>query len=285
MKKYLLILLPLMMLTACNSSTPVNPPSGDGESQHQEQGGDSSEELTTKVSISKEEFLQHFSYNVAFNSTSQSDYAQYPTITYTTTVTMTVSQLRTGYVTYSGSGSFTVKLDWTYETTDGGGTVISAPKSDSFTVPYSTEDYSTAFTFKKTYTASHAGKDYSYHVQSEIPYQGGSGGTSPTATVSVSSLSMEATYYKNGVSGDNTLFVKSYEMNIANYLTYFSVSTTGIGAKQNNDLYDYRVTFTIDGQKYTVRRNGSYTFSPALDSTFSVTNVEGFIDVYPGRVI
>ena len=283
MKKILLVLLPLFILSACNSnSSPSTPSEGGGSEQ---QGGGSSEEPITKLSISKEEFLQHFSYNVSINSTSQSDYAQYPTITYTTTVKMTVSQLRTGYVTYSGSGSFTVKLDWTYETTDRDGTVISAPKSDSFIVPYSTENYSTAFTFEKTYTASHAGKDYSYHVESEIPYQGGGGGHDSKATVTLSSLTMEATYYRNGVSGDSTLSVKSYEMSIANYLTYFDVSTTGISPKQSKEIYDYRVIFTINNQKYTVRRNGTYTFSPALDASFSVTNVEGFIDAYPGRVI
>ena len=285
MKKNLLVLLPLFILSACNSNSSLSTKSEGGGSE--QQGGVSSEEPTTKLSISKEEFLQHFSCNVTFNSTSRSDYAEYPTITYTTTVTMTVSQLRTGYVTYSGSGSFIVKLDWTYETTDGDGTVISVPKSDSFNVSYSTENHSTAFTFKKTYTASHthAGNYYSYHVESEIPYRGSDGGHNPTATVTLSSITMEATYYKNGVSGDNTLFVKSYEMNIANYLTYFDVSTTGIVPKQPNELYDYRVTFTINNQKYTVRRDGTYTFSPALDASFSVTNVEGFIDVYPGRCI
>lgn len=284
MKKIFVVLLPLLFLVACNSNSPSNTPSSDGESGQQEHDERNSIEPTTKVPIFKEDFLQHFSYKVSFSSTSQSDYEQYPTITYTTTVTMTVSQLRTGYVTYSGTGSFTVKLDWTYETTNGNGEVISAPKSDSFTISYNPESYSTAFAFKKTYSTSHAGKDYSYHVESEIPYKSNSGGHNPTATVTLSSLTMEATYYNNGVSGDSSLFVKSYEMNIANYLTYFTVSTTGIGPKQSSDLYDYRVTFTINNQKYTVRRNGTFTFSPALDATFSVTDVEGFIDVYPGRV-
>jgi hypothetical protein len=291
MKKIILVLLPLLMLAACNSNSSSDTSSEGGGSEQQEQveSEASSKELTTKVSISNEEFFQHFSYDISFNSTFKSDYAQNPTITYTTIVTMTVSQLRTGYVTYFGTGSFTVKLDWTYETTNGSGTKISAPKSDSFTVPYNTENYSTAFTFKKTYTTTHAGKDYSYQVESEIPYYTYIVNTgenhNPTATVSLSSLTMEATYYNNGVSGDSTLFVKSYEMNIANYLTYFEVSTTGINPKQSNELYDYRVIFTIDNQKYTLRRNGTYTFSPDLDVSFTVTNVEGFIDVYPGRVI
>ena len=287
MKKSLLVLLPLLMLFGCNSKSSVTPTSRNGESNKKNNNEVSSNELTTTISIPQEDYFQHFTYAVSIDSRSQSDYAQRPTITYTTTVKITISQLRTGYVTYSGTGSFKAQLDWTYETSDGNGNVINAPKSDTFTIPYSTQDHLTSFTSEKIYTTSHTGNSSSsWKIESEMPYKNTYDTKhNPSCIVTVSTLSLQATYYKNGVSGDHNLFVKSYEITTANYLSYFSISDNRLYPTGNNKLYDYRVSFTINDQKYTTRRDGTCSFALGSDGVSAITKVEGFIDVYPDRVI
>ena len=286
MRKLLFILLPFLMLTACASKdNPTVPSNNEEETQEQAQPENKEDKLTTTVKVSAEEFLQHFSYNIAFNSRAVTDYNQTPNKrTYTTEVTLIVNQLRSGFVTYQGMCSFYIKIDWTYDTVNSESVVVQAPKSTYFNVNMLAHDYETYFTYTQTYTATLLASASSTDVVKEIPYTGV--GHEPTvSTVNISGSTIEATYYRNGISGDKSLQMQSYEITIANYSYYFNVGINNITTAQGSELFDYRVTFTINGNKYTVRRDGRYIFSTPLEQGFKVTNVEGYIDVYPGRVI
>ena len=102
--------------------------------------------------------------------------------------------------------------------------------------------------------------------------------------VSTSSTNIKATYYHNGVSGLNNRYYSSVEVTLANWKAYFSVSKNGISPIEAGKYYDYRVSITVDGKPFTLRRDGTQTFYNEL-TTLIVTAASGFIDVYPERVI
>ncbi len=282
MRKIIFILSSLL-LVACSTKNPTP------NNNNQEQSDDAvpTQEAVVKKPISKEEFYEHFDYSVTFESKSVSDYDYHPTIKYTTKVIVEISQLRSGFVTYSGTINFNVSVKWAYSTTNNEGGVVDATKSDSFSVSISTLDYETSNTYSKEYSTAHTfTSSYSdYEPESEIPYQGNNANHSPSAQSSIKDCNIEAIYYENGVSGDQSLRMKSYQVTIANYLYYFKVTDNVITPIDPSDLFDYRVVFTINGKTCTVRRNGKYTYTKESDESLKITNVEGYIDVYPGRVI
>ena len=108
---------------------------------------------------------------------------------------------------------------------------------------------------------------------------------------------MKATYYHCGVSGDASLTYKTYQITIANYSYYLNHGSTTSGGyikgktncsyispKESSELFDYRVSVTMGGQKVTLSRDGYYVYDSILED-LTITAVEGFIDVYPGRII
>ena len=144
--------------------------------------------------------------------------------------------------------------------------------------------YETSFVFTKTYSIKSDG--YNDSIGSSIPYSLDGNNDKPSiGNKSAGAVNIEATYYKNGVSGDDELTYKSYRITTANYGSYFEISNrqNAVIPKYDDELFDYRISMVINGVKYTMRRDG-YLQLPTAESTV-ISFVEGFIDVYPGVVI
>lgn len=267
MKKTLLMVLPFIMLSACGSNG--------------NQNSDSQNTLLRKESISKEDFKNHFGYIEEWNSNSIPDYSEHK-YTYETVLSLTITQLRTGFVTYSGTAQLNAAVHWTYNDYYKG---TSEDKEIKFSISFSIKDSAQTFLIKKEFSTVHYWDETEYVPESEIPYYRDYYLAPYVTSDAPSSIDIVATYHNNGISGMDNLFYTSIEINVANYTAYFDITADNIMPIGSEPLYDYRVTFVINGKNYSSRRDGTLVFNPPFASKPRPENVFGYIDIYPGRVI
>lgn len=276
------------LLASCGSNEST---SSVGNDSKKEEDTPVAIELTHDLQLNNSDIFQHIEYTVAWESFSQSDYAQYPTIAYTTNLKITIKQVRNSFVTYNGTSNINFNFEWKYTADNEERT-----NSTSVSVPLSLSDSKQSYVYTKKYEFQKKSPDSSFVIQSEIPFV--KNAAKPVAkSVTASSTNMKATYYHCGVSGDASLTYKTYQITIANYSYYLNHGSTTNGGyikgktncsyispKESNELFDYRVSVTMGGQKVTLSRDGYYAYDSILED-LTITAVEGFIDVYPGRVI
>ena len=219
-KRLLLCLLTAVFLSSCGSNETT---SSSGNDSKKEEDTPVVTELTHNLQLTNSDIFQHIDYTVSWESFSQSDYAQYPTITYTTNLKITIKQVRAGFVTYDGTSNLTFNFEWKY-TADN----VEHTNSTSVSVPLSLSDSKQSYEFSKKYEFQKKSPGSSFVIQSEIPFV--KNAVNPTVkSVTASTTNMKATYYHCGVSGDPSLTYKSYEITIANYSYYLGHGSTTSG--------------------------------------------------------
>lgn len=269
MKKIIAILLPLFILVACGSS-------GNQESSSEQNP------LIRKENISKDDFENHFGFIEEWYSTNVPDYKEH-TYTYTTVLSLTISQLRSGFVTYSGSAELEASVHWKYFNSYTG---VIEDKTLSFTISFSIRESVQSYSIKKEFKKVHDWNDGEFVPESEIPYYTQYSDYNPYIRINASNnANIVATYHNNGISGSDSLFYTSFEINIANYQAYFKFERDRITPIDSDPLFDYRVTAVINGTQYTIRRDGTRFFDTPFANAPTPDNVYGYIDVYPGRII
>lgn len=289
MKKLVLLLVVPFLLCGCNETSN---PEGETKKDEQQQNNNEGKDLTRVETISSADFVNHIKVNLtwgSFGTTKYNDRGNVEGTTYTTVINGEISLLKEGYVTYEGSSDVTVSVSSSFVGSDG--KTSSCIHNMKFTVDFSPSKKSCQVKYNYEHFLE---RDSEYEIQQYIPYSSTSGAmTEPVITttssiklagVSTSSTNITATYYHNGVSGLNNLYYSSVQITLANWQAYFSVSTNGINPIEPGKYYDYRVSMTVDGKPFTVRRDGTQTFYNEL-TTSVVSAVSGFIDVYPERVI
>ena len=272
LKKTIICILSILCLVGCSSNS-SNKSSSKTSSQNIDEETQIDGNGNTRLNINAANFAQHFNCTVTRTYRYDTDYSTYKT--YTANVTFEIKQLRQGFVTYSGSANLLVTIGWNDST--------SQHKTKNVEIPMRAYDYLTLFSFSKSFDLTIAYSN-NKNPNDDIPYN---------ADVSIDNFLAKnsqiiATYYKNGISGDDELSVKSYKITIANYSVYLTMGSdhgkSYIYPLNTSELYDYRITMTIEGKKYILRRDGRYYFDILFENPL-ITSVEGYIDVYPGRVI
>ena len=212
---------------------------------------------------------------------------------YYSTISLNVSLLKKGYVTYSGKCKMNLVLESIY-------TEEEVKKTKQYTI-------STDLEFSPSKQSKSLTEEYTKYIEvdskekiySYIPY------CSPETvitnwsepihitSISFSNSTVVTTYYNYGVSGDPTLTYTTINVNIANYYYYLSlvqeaISGTnyyvGIKPIEPDDLYDYNICVRTNHDTCNLKVDGSYDFSDKYEGV-EITDVSGVINVYPGRTI
>ena len=272
LKKTIISILSLLCLVGCGSNSSRKNDS-QSTSQYNNDESQINESGNNELKINADNFWQHFEYQVTKKNNYNTDYSTYKS--YTTIISCEIKQLRQGFVTYSGSATILLVIGWSDSSNQ--------HKTKSIEIPMVAYDYSTKFSYDKSFNLS---TDYydSQKPEDIIPYST----NYSVDSISIRNCQITATYYTNGISGDDELSVKSYKITIANYSVYLTMGSdlgkSYIYPLATSELYDYRITMNIEGKKYILRRDGRYYFDILFENPL-ITSVDGYIDVYPGRVI
>lgn len=280
MKKSLLLLLASFMLVGCSTGDSVKEDKGDEPQQENNH--------VRNVNISKEDLIQHVNVS-SLTFECYSGYASnYLDHVYTTNIKGSFNLLRNGYVTYTGSASYSFQIGQSYLNKN----------NEQVTKHYLIEGsiefspFVTSQDITKTYSLTrYYNEEYTDIVQDHIPFSSYPSSSSINKDSQIflervifTKSNIVATYYDYGVGGDVNNLYKSIEINNGNWSAYFKISSTGISPLSAGKYFDYRVTVTIGTTTYTLKRNGYVTFDEEINLS-SVKQFSGYIDVYPDRTI